>query len=273
MRREPAAGPGEEDALGFWQRLGDAVGEEAVVERQLVRAQVRGGPARRTCWAAGRALGRTRLAGGRDDQGARAAAGVLARSASWRRSRTRWARAASPCGSAGVGIGQGDQPVGDLLARQPLTNLACDDAGARGQLLQTPSGGELAPGAATAGPSAQVLGQPERLADRALDQRAGLAGQPQRGRLALTGARCQRLVEIALAPADRRERYGTRGASEPTTVAASRASASSRRLPGRCRSGSERRPRPRWSRCVPRARRSAARRSSRWRSPRGRSRR
>jgi len=36
-----------------------------------------------------------------------------------------------------------------------------------------------------------------------LDQSAGLAGQPQRGRLALTGARRQRPVELALAPRDR----------------------------------------------------------------------
>ena len=81
-----------------------------------------------------------------------------------------------------------DQPVGDLLARQSLADLARDLLGAVGQLLEPPRGGELGPGAATAGAAAQLRGQPACLADRARDQLAGLAGQPQHGPLGLAGA-------------------------------------------------------------------------------------
>jgi hypothetical protein len=102
-----------------------------------------------------------------------------------------------------VRVGHGDQPVGDLLAGQPLTDLSDDGARAIGQIVQAPGGSELALRAAAAGPTAQVRGQAARFADRALDQRAGLAGQPQRRRLAPARPGRQRPVELALAPLDR----------------------------------------------------------------------
>ena len=78
----------------------------------------------------------------------------------------------------GVGIGHGDQPVGDLLARQPLTDLACDDAGAVGQLRpdagrrracagrrdRGPERAGARPAGAPRGPSARPARRPRRSA-------------------------------------------------------------------------------------------------------------
>ena len=143
-------------------------------------------------------VGRADLGGGGDDQAARAAAGVLAQlgeldDVAELGRRAQLALADRP----GVGIGHGDQPVGDLLARQPLTDLARDLAGALGQLLQTPAAASLrrAPRPRARARRCAASRRASRT-DRS-SQRAGLAGQPQRGRLALAGARRHRPVELA----------------------------------------------------------------------------
>ena len=182
--------------------------EEAAVERELARAQVERGPARRP--VAGQQVGlvgRADLAGGRDDQAARAAAGVLAQLGELdRRSRTRSAARSLPLriGRASGSVIETSRSV-IFSPAEALADLARDLAGALGQLLQPPRGGELG------------AGRRDRGRARAAARRAGAPRGPSArpaapaspvsrsaGRLALAGARRQRPVEPAQPPADRR---------------------------------------------------------------------
>src|SRR6185295_6435982 len=80
---------------------------------------------------------------------------------------------------ARVGIGERDEPVGDLLASHTLTDLTLDLLGPVGEPLQASCASELALGAATARPSARLSGQPARFAHRAAHQLAALSGPCQ----------------------------------------------------------------------------------------------
>jgi hypothetical protein len=86
-----------------------------------------------------------------------------------------------------LGVGDRHQPIGDLLAGQPLGDLTRDLLGQIGQLVQALGGAPLGLGAAATGAVAQPLGQRTRLTDRVLDEFAGLAGQAQHDRLGLAG--------------------------------------------------------------------------------------
>ncbi len=169
--------------------LGDRAGSEAAVERQVARAQAQ--PVEQ----AGGGREQVGLVGGADrggdgqDEAAGAAAGVLAQLGDLRdvAELGRLAQLAL-ADRPGVGVGEGDEPVGDLLAGDALEDLAADLLGALGQFVESVGGGELGLRAAAASALAQPGSQATRLAHGLGGLLAGLAGQLDRGRLALPGA-------------------------------------------------------------------------------------
>ena len=186
VRLEPAdLAAGDEDAVGAGEGFGDAERKEPAVERELARSEVGslelgGGRGEQVGL-----VGRSDLGGHGDDQAARAAAGVLAdlcqlNDVAELGRLAQLALADRPC----VGIGHRHQPVGDLLPGQPLADLPGDLCRAVGELVDPACSSELGLRAAAAGALAQVGSDTTCLSDRALNELAGLAGQPQRRRFA-----------------------------------------------------------------------------------------
>jgi len=93
---------------------------------------------------------------------------------------------------AGIGVGQGHQPVGDRFAPRPLLDLGGDALAMVGQLRKPPRGTKLGLGAATPSRSASLGGQHAGLTDRPGQDPSRLGVQLYHLIAPLTGAPNQR---------------------------------------------------------------------------------
>jgi len=168
---------GDKDAA-VGERLAGRVDREPAVERDLARPELQsielggsGGQQLALVRGADRACGW-------EDQAARAAPGVGRQLGELKDVAELIAFAELALADrARVGIGQRDQPIGDLLAGQSPRDLPVNPLGPIGRLLEPRRGGELCLRAAAACLGACLRGQCPRLADRARDQLARLPGE------------------------------------------------------------------------------------------------
>ncbi len=158
--------------------LGHGAWEEPTVKREVAGLE-----AQRVDLLGGRRekvglVGRPDLRRGGQDQAPGAAAGVLAQLGDLHDVAKLGRRPElSLADRARVGIGEGDEAVGDLLAGDALADLAAHLLGALGQLVETAGSLELGLRAAAPRALTQPHGQAAGLADRLLDLLAGLPGQ------------------------------------------------------------------------------------------------